>query len=48
MENEWRMNPDLSGGGELLDQGVHLIDLALFFKGIPKVFLVVVVVSLGF
>ena len=36
MENEWRMNPDLSGGGELLDQGVHLIDLALFFKGIPK------------
>lgn len=36
MEKEWRMNPNLSGGGELLDQGVHLIDLALFFKGIPK------------
>lgn len=39
MENEWRMNPKLSGGGELLDQGVHLIDLALLFKGAPnKVF----------
>ena len=39
MENEWRMNPELSGGGELLDQGVHLIDLALLFKGAPnKVF----------
>lgn len=39
MENEWRMNPELSGGGELLDQGVHLIDLALLFKGVPnKVF----------
>ena len=39
MENEWRMDPALSGGGELLDQGVHLIDLALLFKGSPsKVF----------
>ena len=39
MEKEWRMDPALSGGGELLDQGVHLIDLALLFKGIPnKVF----------
>ena len=39
MEKEWRMEPSLSGGGELLDQGVHLIDLALLFKGIPnKVF----------
>ena len=36
MEKEWRMNPDLSGGGELLDQGVHLIDLAILFKGIPN------------
>ena len=26
-EREWRMNPELSGGGQLLDQGVHLIDL---------------------
>ena len=39
MENEWRMDPALSGGGELLDQGVHLIDLAILFKGAPnKVF----------
>jgi predicted dehydrogenase len=28
-EKEWRANPEISGGGELLDQGVHVIDLAL-------------------
>lgn len=27
-EKEWRANPELAGGGELLDQGIHLIDLA--------------------
>jgi predicted dehydrogenase len=27
-DKEWRANPELSGGGELIDQGVHLIDLA--------------------
>ncbi|GIL18210.1 MAG: oxidoreductase [Oligoflexia bacterium] len=27
-EKEWRANVELSGGGELLDQGVHLLDLA--------------------
>ncbi len=32
-EKEWRANPALSGGGELLDQGVHLIDLARCFLG---------------
>jgi predicted dehydrogenase len=32
-EREWRANPALSGGGELLDQGVHLIDLARWFAG---------------
>ena len=32
-EREWRANPDISGGGELLDQGVHLIDLARWFAG---------------
>jgi len=26
-EKEWRADPQVSGGGELLDQGVHLIDL---------------------
>lgn len=30
-ENEWRNKPELAGGGELLDQGVHLIDLAFWF-----------------
>jgi predicted dehydrogenase len=32
-EREWRANPQLSGGGELIDQGVHLIDLAHWFLG---------------
>lgn len=32
-ENEWRADPKLSGGGELIDQGVHLIDLARWFLG---------------
>jgi predicted dehydrogenase len=32
-DREWRSNPDLSGGGELIDQGVHLIDLARWFLG---------------
>jgi predicted dehydrogenase len=32
-EQEWRADPEQSGGGELLDQGVHLIDLAGWFLG---------------
>jgi len=32
-EQEWRADPEISGGGELLDQGVHLIDLARWFLG---------------
>jgi predicted dehydrogenase len=32
-EREWRANPRIAGGGELLDQGVHLIDLARWFAG---------------
>jgi predicted dehydrogenase len=32
-EREWRADPKLSGGGELIDQGVHLIDLAGIFLG---------------
>ena len=32
-EKEWRANPALSGGGELIDQGVHLIDLSRWFLG---------------
>ncbi|GAG02077.1 unnamed protein product, partial [marine sediment metagenome] len=30
---EWRADPQIAGGGELLDQGVHLIDLARWFLG---------------
>ena len=32
-DREWRADPKLSGGGELIDQGVHLIDLALSYLG---------------
>lgn len=32
-DKEWRADPALSGGGELIDQGVHLIDLARSFLG---------------
>lgn len=32
-EQEWRADPARSGGGELIDQGVHLIDLARVFLG---------------
>jgi predicted dehydrogenase len=32
-DQEWRGNPDLAGGGELLDQGVHVIDLCRWFLG---------------
>jgi predicted dehydrogenase len=32
-EQEWRADPARSGGGELIDQGVHLIDLARLFLG---------------
>ena len=32
-EREWRADPAISGGGELLDQGIHLIDLSRWFLG---------------
>lgn len=32
-DKEWRANPALSGGGELIDQGPHLIDLSRWFLG---------------
>lgn len=33
MESEWRASKDLCGGGELLDQGVHIVDLCRWFGG---------------
>lgn len=35
-EKEWRGNYKLAGGGELTDQGVHLIDLIQWFCGKPS------------
>jgi predicted dehydrogenase len=32
-DREWRADPKQSGGGELIDQGVHLIDLASIWLG---------------
>ena len=33
MEKEWRGKKEIAGGGEMLDQGVHLVDLARWFLG---------------
>ncbi len=39
METEWRCSKEACGGGELLDQGVHVIDLIRWFGGeIAEVF----------
>jgi len=32
-EREWRASKDLCGGGELLDQGAHVVDLLRWFLG---------------
>ena len=32
-EQEWRLRPEISGGGELVDQGMHLIDLFHWLLG---------------
>ena len=34
----WFTNPDLAGGGSLLDIGVHALDLALYVLDFPRVF----------
>jgi predicted dehydrogenase/molybdopterin-guanine dinucleotide biosynthesis protein A len=33
LEKEWRADPQIAGGGQLLDQGVHLLDLCRWFAG---------------
>jgi predicted dehydrogenase len=35
-EKEWRGDPQLAGGGELTDQGVHLVDLVNWMLGMPQ------------
>lgn len=32
-DKEWRANPEISGGGELLDQGIHALDIFRWFLG---------------
>lgn len=32
-EREWRSRPEISGGGQLIDQGFHALDLARWFMG---------------
>jgi predicted dehydrogenase len=34
-ETEWRADPEMAGGGELMDQGVHVADLLHWFLGMP-------------
>ncbi|MHB1861366.1 MAG: Gfo/Idh/MocA family protein [Gemmatimonadaceae bacterium] len=35
-EKEWRASPEMAGGGELTDQGVHVADLVQWFAGVPS------------
>lgn len=35
-EREWRGSRALAGGGELLDLGVHVVDLIHWFAGVPR------------
>ncbi len=32
-EKDWRMKKEISGGGQLMDQGVHILDLSRWFLG---------------
>lgn len=32
-DQDWRVNPDVSGGGQLMDQGMHILDLSRYFIG---------------
>jgi predicted dehydrogenase len=35
-DREWRGNPELAGGGELTDQGIHLADLFHWMLGVAR------------
>jgi predicted dehydrogenase len=35
LEHEWRSDPEQAGGGELLDQGSHVVDLFHWLAGMP-------------
>lgn len=35
-EHEWRGSRELAGGGELTDQGAHVVDLIHWFAGVPR------------
>lgn len=35
-DKEWRANPEISGGGQLMDQGMHALDLSRWFLGQPS------------
>ena len=32
-EKEWRANPEITGGGQLMEQGIHGVDLSRWFLG---------------
>jgi predicted dehydrogenase len=36
LEKEWRANPAFASGGQLMEQGIHSIDLFRWFLGEPK------------
>ncbi|MEX1183120.1 MAG: Gfo/Idh/MocA family oxidoreductase [Gemmatimonadota bacterium] len=36
LEREWRSDPVQAGGGELIDQGVHVVDLIHWIAGMPR------------
>jgi predicted dehydrogenase len=33
IEKEWRSNPDIVSGGQLMEQGIHVVDLFVWFLG---------------
>jgi predicted dehydrogenase len=35
LEGEWRSDPAQAGGGELIDQGIHIVDLFHWLAGMP-------------